>query len=147
MTDDGSAALADDHTAGFLNQDTIALAYLVAGTAYVIKTPRVVLRRGWHEGALGPRGRRIRRRRLRLQGGRRNRGRSDRLLRRGGSRRLAGRTGNAALLTWLHSWLLLCSWRRSDGRLAAGRRRRLDLLLPRRRLHLALLRSWRLPFL
>jgi hypothetical protein len=138
MTDDGSAALADDHTAGFLNQDTIALAYLVAGTAYVIKTPRVVLRRGWHEGALGPRGRRIRRRRLRLQGGRRNRGRSDRLLRRGGSRRLAGRTGNAALL---------CGRRSSGGWLRAGSRRRLNLLLPRRRLHLALLRSWRLPFL
>jgi hypothetical protein len=72
----------------------------VPSTTHVIKTPRVVLRRRRHEGALGLCRRRLRRRRLRLQGGGRNCGCSDRLLGRGGFRRLAGGASYAALLSW-----------------------------------------------
>ena len=55
VTDDGPAALTNDHAAGLLNHDRITLAHLAVGAAYVIKTSRAVLRRRWYESALRPR--------------------------------------------------------------------------------------------
>jgi hypothetical protein len=52
VTDDGPAALTNDHAAGLLNHDRVALAHLAVGAAYVIKTSRAVLRRRWYESAL-----------------------------------------------------------------------------------------------
>src|SRR5262249_12725106 len=115
VTNNGTAALADDHAARLLNHDTVALTHLATGSAHVIKTPRVILRRRWHEGGLHLYGGRSRWRWRRLQGGGSNRGCSDRPLGCRWFRRLPGGAGNSVLLTWLLC-TRGCRWRLRTGR-------------------------------
>jgi hypothetical protein len=89
--------LLDDHAAGLLNQETVALAHLAAGPAHIIKTGRVILRRWWHEGALHLRCLRSGRRRRQLNRGWCDSGLSDRLLRCNRTRRLDRRAPGTAL--------------------------------------------------
>src|SRR5215510_2224607 len=80
VANDGASVFADDNAAGFLDQDSVALAHLAAGAAHVIETSGVVLRWGRHKGALCLCSGRPGWRRRELQGRRSNRGGSDRLL-------------------------------------------------------------------
>src|SRR5262249_43798824 len=77
---DRRPTLLDDHAARLLNQESVALAHLATGPAHIIKTPRIILSRRWHEGALHLRCLRSGRRRRQLNRGRCDGGLSDRLL-------------------------------------------------------------------
>src|SRR5512144_283002 len=104
VADDGAPALADDHAAGLLNHDPIALAHFPASAAHVIESARIVLGRWGHKLALRLRRGGAGRWGRRLQRGRSDGGRSDRRLRRRGTRRLADRTTDATLIRLLRAW-------------------------------------------
>src|SRR6185312_13116407 len=148
VADDGAPALADDHAAGLLNHDPIALAHFPAGAAHVIESARIVLGRWGHKLALRLRRGGAGRWGRRLQRGRSDGGRSDRLLRRRGTRRLADRTADAALIRLLRAWRRCrrlrtrCRWRLHLTFLRTARRLRTRC---RWRLHLTFLSTaWRL---
>jgi hypothetical protein len=79
--------LLDDHAPWLFNQETVALTHFATGATHIVKALRIILSGRWHEGALRLRRLRSRRRRWRLNCGWRDRGLSDRLLRRKRTRR------------------------------------------------------------
>ena len=99
--------LLDDHAARLLNQQTVALAYLAAGPAHIVKTGRIILRRRWHEGALHLRCLRSGWRKWWLKRGWCDSRLSDGLLRCNRTRRLGRRAPGTAL-----ALLLLRNWQR-----------------------------------